>query len=79
MSTKYHISVNETLPRFATAGKLNALEREGCLGCRICVKRTSCVYDVYRKRQFEPTQVVDTTDVLCINCMRCVQDAGFWN
>jgi glutamate synthase domain-containing protein 2/Na+-translocating ferredoxin:NAD+ oxidoreductase RNF subunit RnfB len=74
MSTKYHINVKETLPRFATAGKLNALEREGCLGCRICVKRTSCVTDVYRKRQFEPTQVVDTADVLCINCMRCVQE-----
>ncbi|HET6485173.1 MAG TPA: glutamate synthase-related protein [Spirochaetia bacterium] len=74
MSSKYHISVKETAPRFDPAGKLNALEREGCLGCRICVKRTSCVYDVYRKRQFNAAQVVDTTDVLCINCMRCVQE-----
>ena len=38
------------------------------------MKRTSCVYDVYRKREFNPTQVVDTTDVMCINCMRCVQE-----
>jgi len=74
MSSKYHVHVEDASPRFAPVAKLNALENEGCLGCRICVKRTSCVYDVYKKRTFNPTQVVDTADVLCINCMRCVQE-----
>lgn len=74
MSVKYHVNVAETAPRYESIPKLNAMENEGCLGCRICVKRTSCVYDVYRKKEFNPTQIVDTTDVLCINCMRCVQE-----
>jgi glutamate synthase domain-containing protein 2/Na+-translocating ferredoxin:NAD+ oxidoreductase RNF subunit RnfB len=39
-----------------------------------CVKRDACVYDVYRQRAFETPQVVDTADVLCISCMRCVQE-----
>jgi len=74
MSSKYHVETTETLPRFEPVARLTAMENEGCLGCRICVKRTSCVYDVYQKREFNPSQVVDTTDVLCINCMRCVQE-----
>ena len=74
MATKYQVHVSEAPPRFQPVAKLAALEHEGCLGCRICVKRTSCVYDVYRKREFNPTQVVDTGDLLCINCMRCVQE-----
>ncbi|MHC4168904.1 MAG: glutamate synthase-related protein, partial [Planctomycetota bacterium] len=43
-------------------------------GCMRCVKRDACVYDVYRQRAFETPQVVDTADVLCISCMRCVQE-----
>jgi glutamate synthase domain-containing protein 2/Fe-S-cluster-containing dehydrogenase component len=39
-----------------------------------CVKRDSCVYDVYKQRKFDSAQVVDTVDVMCINCMRCVQE-----
>jgi glutamate synthase domain-containing protein 2/Na+-translocating ferredoxin:NAD+ oxidoreductase RNF subunit RnfB len=39
-----------------------------------CVKRDACVYDVYNKRSFDTPQVVDTADVLCISCMRCVQE-----
>ncbi|MBN1993470.1 MAG: 4Fe-4S binding protein [Anaerolineae bacterium] len=74
MSIKYQVHVAETPPRFVPIAKLNAMETEGCLGCRICVKRSACVYDVYRKKEFNPSQVVDTTDVLCINCMRCVQE-----
>ena len=74
MPAKYHVHVQETPPRFEPIPKLNALENEGCLGCSECVKRTACVYDVYGKRQFNPIQVVDTADVLCISCMRCVQE-----
>jgi glutamate synthase domain-containing protein 2/Na+-translocating ferredoxin:NAD+ oxidoreductase RNF subunit RnfB len=74
MSTKYQVHVAETPPRFVPVAELNAMETEGCLGCRICVKRSACVYDVYRKKEFNPSQVVDTTDVLCISCMRCVQE-----
>lgn len=74
MSIKYHITAKETAPRFEPVPKLNAMENEGCLGCRVCVKRTSCVYDVYKNKEFNPSRVVDTTDVLCINCMRCVQE-----
>ncbi len=54
--------------------KFNAIESDGCLGCLRCVKRDSCVYDVYRQREFDTSQVVDTADVLCISCMRCVQE-----
>ena len=74
MSLKYHVATRATAPRFEPVSRYNAMENEGCLGCRICVKRTSCVYDVYGQREFNPTQAVDTTDVLCINCMRCVQE-----
>jgi len=54
--------------------KFNAIESDGCLGCLRCVKRDACVYDVYKKRRFDTPQVVDTADVLCISCMRCVQE-----
>lgn len=74
MSSKYHIDVADAPPRFEPVPKLNAMEHEGCLGCRECVKRTSCVYDVYAQREFRPSQVVDTVDVACISCMRCVQE-----
>ncbi|OQA29395.1 MAG: Glutamate synthase (NADPH) large chain precursor [Verrucomicrobia bacterium ADurb.Bin345] len=74
MSSKYHIRVAETPPRFAPVARLSALEIEGCLGCLVCVKRESCVYDVYRKREFDAEELVDTADVLCVRCMRCVQE-----
>ncbi|MCK5850441.1 MAG: hypothetical protein KAH23_05955 [Kiritimatiellae bacterium] len=74
MASKYHVDVSDVLPRFEPVPILSAMENEGCLGCMECVKRTACVYDVYKNRKFNPTQVVDTTDVLCINCMRCVQE-----
>lgn len=74
MSSKYHIEPTETPPRFAPVARLSALEIEGCLGCLVCVKREACVYDVYRKREFDPDQIVDTADVLCVRCMRCVQE-----
>ena len=74
MSAKYHITTTEAPPRFAPVSRLSALEIEGCLGCLVCVKRESCVYDVYRKRAFDAAQLVDTADVLCVRCMRCVQE-----
>ncbi|MHC4221197.1 MAG: glutamate synthase-related protein, partial [Planctomycetota bacterium] len=54
--------------------KYSAIENDGCLGCMVCVKRSACVYDVYKKRKFDTPQVVDTADVDCISCMRCVQE-----
>jgi glutamate synthase domain-containing protein 2 len=39
-----------------------------------CIKSTACVYDVYRKRGFDPLQVQDTGDNLCVSCLRCVQE-----
>jgi glutamate synthase domain-containing protein 2/NAD-dependent dihydropyrimidine dehydrogenase PreA subunit len=74
MPAKYHVAVDEAPPRFAPLPKLNTIESEGCLGCLRCVKRDSCVYDVYKKRTFDAQQIVDTADVLCINCLRCVQE-----
>ena len=74
MAKKYHIEVRSTEPRFFPIPKFNAIESDGCLGCMRCVKRDSCVYDVYNKRKFDTPQIVDTADVLCISCMRCVQE-----
>ncbi len=74
MPAKYHINVKSAEPRFFPIPKFNAIESDGCLGCMQCVKRDACVYDVYNKRSFDTPQVVDTADVLCISCMRCVQE-----
>jgi glutamate synthase domain-containing protein 2/Na+-translocating ferredoxin:NAD+ oxidoreductase RNF subunit RnfB len=74
MPVKYHIRVKDVPPRFTPVPKICALETEGCLGCVRCAKRESCVYGINKKRRFEPGQVVDTADVLCVNCMRCVQE-----
>lgn len=74
MPKKYHVDVNPTAPRFAPVTKTAAFESEGCLGCLKCVKRTSCIYQVYKKHDFDPLRVVDTTDVDCLSCMRCVQE-----
>ncbi|MCF8063932.1 MAG: alpha-hydroxy-acid oxidizing protein [Desulfarculaceae bacterium] len=74
MGEKYHVEVGPTQPRFTPVAKLAAMEVEGCLGCLKCVKRDSCIYDVYRKKVFDAGQVVDTTDSMCISCMRCVQE-----
>ncbi|MHC4176529.1 MAG: glutamate synthase-related protein, partial [Planctomycetota bacterium] len=71
---KYHVHIDEAPPRFAPISRFSGLESEGCLGCLRCVKRDSCVYDIYRNRQFDPRQIVDTADVMCISCLRCVQE-----
>ncbi len=74
MSTKYHVETSKAMPRFQPIARLSSMEIEGCLGCRQCVKRESCVYGVYDKRQYDPSQLVDTGDSMCVACMRCVQD-----
>ncbi len=74
MTAKYHVEVKEVAPRFVPIARLNAMEIEGCLGCRKCVKRESCVYDVYKKRNFHPGQIIDSGDAMCVSCMRCVQE-----
>lgn len=74
MSSKYHITTRKLEPRFLAIPKYSALEAEGCLGCLECVKRVSCIYDVYQNRRFDPHYRVDTGDILCLNCMRCIQE-----
>lgn len=74
MSKKYHIKIVPTPPRFSTVSPYSLLETEGCLGCLKCVKRSSCVYSAYEKRTFDPGQVVDRVDSVCVGCMRCVQE-----
>ena len=74
MPKTYHIAVRPAAPRFAPVPKFAGLEADGCLGCLICVKRVSCVYDVYKKRKFDPAHVVDSADIQCMTCMRCVQE-----
>lgn len=74
MPAKYHVKIKSAPPRFFPVSKFCAIEVDGCLGCLECVKRESCIYDVYRNRQFDPVQVVDSADVMCISCMRCVQE-----
>ena len=74
MPVKYHIKIKSIPPRFFPIAKYSVIEADGCLGCVECVKRRSCVYDVYKQRQFDPNQIVDTADIMCISCMRCVQE-----
>ncbi len=74
MTVKYHIHTENVPSRLIPIAKLNAIEIEGCLGCRKCVKRDSCVFDVYQDRKFDPSQLKDSGDSICIYCFRCVQE-----
>jgi len=74
MPKKYHVNTAEAAPRFPPLSRFSAIETEGCLGCLECVKRTSCVYGVYKDRTFDPFTASDSADYECINCMRCVQE-----
>ncbi|MDP7286461.1 MAG: glutamate synthase-related protein [Phycisphaerae bacterium] len=74
MPKKYHVETLETAPRFAPLSRFSAIEADGCLGCLECVKRSSCVYGVYKDRKFDASGVTDSADHECINCMRCVQE-----
>ncbi len=74
MPAKYQVTPKKTEPRYPSISIYSHLEAEGCLGCLECVKRTSCIYDVYQKRKFDPHHIIDSADTLCLNCMRCVQE-----
>ena len=70
MPKKYRIHTEPAPSRFAPISRFSSVEIEGCLGCKVCVKRTSCVYDVYKKRAFDPAQISDSADSQCVACMR---------
>ena len=53
MPAKYHVKVKPILPRYFPVAKFSTIEADGCLGCVECVKRRSCVYDVYKQRRFD--------------------------
>ncbi|MCX8022618.1 MAG: glutamate synthase-related protein [Syntrophorhabdaceae bacterium] len=74
MPKKYHIhtsSVQNRLPKIIKSGVI-AWE-EGCLKCARCVKK-ECVYKVYEKRGLDGESMVDSTDTMCMDCFRCVQN-----
>ena len=73
MPKKYHLHPKPAPPRFAAPGPFGIIEGDGCLNCSNCVKK-SCVYSVFRKREFDTHQLMDTADSLCKNCFRCVQE-----
>jgi len=74
MPKKYHVNVQAVPPRFSPVPQFSSFETKRCLGCVSCVKATSCIYDVYRERGFDPLQVQDTGDNICVSCFRCVQE-----
>ena len=74
MPKKYHIDVEQEAPRHTPVAKIAAFELEGCLGCLQCVKRTSCIYDVFGRKRFDPMALVETGDAMCMSCLRCVQE-----
>jgi glutamate synthase domain-containing protein 2/ferredoxin len=71
--TRYHLNPAHTPGRFQTISKTVMLEREGCLGCLVCVKR-DCPYDVHKNREFVANELADTRDVACKSCFKCVQE-----
>ena len=74
MPKKYHIEAQIMPPRFTPIGKSGIVDwGESCLKCHNCVKKL-CVYEVYRKRSFDGSQMTDSLDSLCKNCFRCVQE-----
>ena len=73
MPEKYHIHAEPAEPRYQPVFKLSSTERDLCLGCTDCAKR-NCIYDVYKKRAFLPSELVDSSGSFCKSCMRCVQE-----
>ncbi len=73
MPVKYSIHPHEALPRFKPIIRSGIIAwEEGCLKCAVCVKKR-CVYKVYDQRQLDGRQMLDSIDVLCKDCYRCVQ------
>ena len=74
MSNKFHVNLQHAPPRFSPISKISSFEIKRCLGCRRCIKDTSCIYNTYEKREFDPVEILDTGDHMCVGCMRCVQE-----
>jgi glutamate synthase domain-containing protein 2/NAD-dependent dihydropyrimidine dehydrogenase PreA subunit len=74
MPKKYHVDIRAVAPRFEPISEFCSMESKPCLRCSLCVKYSACVYDIYRKREFDHVQVLDTGDSQCAGCMRCVQE-----
>ena len=74
MAGKYHVAIHDAPARFPPVSRYNRIEVRSCIGCLRCVKRDSCVYAAYWKGGFDAGNMVDLTDVLCVSCMRCVQE-----
>ena len=73
MPLKYHIRTETVANRFPTVTRSGVIAwEEGCLRCARCVKK-DCVYLVYEKRGLDSRQMVDSLDVGCKDCFRCVQ------
>ena len=73
MPEKYMIHTNPVPNRFRPVVKTGIIAwEEGCLRCAVCVK-DKCIYDVYKKRDLDPFQMIDSIDNQCMSCLRCVQ------
>ncbi|MBW1851112.1 MAG: hypothetical protein JRJ15_06715 [Deltaproteobacteria bacterium] len=73
MPEKYMIHTNPVPNRFRPVAKTGIIAwEEGCLRCAVCVK-DKCIYDVYKKRDLDPRQMIDSIDNQCMSCLRCVQ------
>ena len=73
MPAKYSIHPHEAQPRFKPIIRSGIIAwEEGCLKCAVCVKKR-CVYQVYDQRNLDGRQMLDSIDVLCKDCYRCVQ------
>ncbi len=73
MPAKYTIHTEAARNRFKAPTKSGIIAWwEGCLGCRHCVKK-QCVYGVYRDRDLDARQMIDSIDNQCMGCLRCVQ------
>ncbi len=74
MSSKYVIHTKPVAHRFKAVTKSGIIAwEEGCLKCRVCVKK-QCIYGVYNNRGLDSYQMVDSIDNQCMNCFRCVQN-----
>jgi len=74
MPPKYHVNIESAPPRFELIPEFCSVQSHTCLHCTVCVKDTACVYNINRKRKFDPSQILDSGDNECASCMRCVQE-----
>ncbi|MCJ7522376.1 MAG: glutamate synthase-related protein, partial [Dehalococcoidia bacterium] len=74
MPKRYHVKIKSMPPRLEPIPAFCAIEINKCLHCRNCAKYTACVYNIYRKRTFDPAEIADTGDHDCAGCFRCIQE-----